>query len=74
VKNVTCASVSDSASPLSQGERIEVRGFSQGYRTGDETLTLPSPKPTPLPSLALARPSLPAGEKRERRNDCGTDA
>ena len=31
------------------------------------TLTLPSPKPTLLPSLALARPSLPAGERRERR-------
>jgi hypothetical protein len=32
-----------------------------------DTLTLPSPKPTLLPSLALARPSLPAGERMKRR-------
>jgi len=44
-------------------ERIKVRGSTLVLTS--RTLTLPSPKPTPLPSLTLARPSLPAGERRE---------
>ena len=61
--------------PLVQGERMacravalrrrEVRGSKTVRALKSQIFTLPSPKPTPLPSLALARPSLPKGEKGE---------
>ena len=56
------------ASPLAEGERIEVRGeHPQRQSASNYPSPSPSPKPTPLPSLALARPSLPRGERRARR-------
>jgi arylsulfatase A-like enzyme len=61
--------VNGSASPLTEGERMEVRGSTTFIAENTGTLTQPSPKPTPLPSLALARPSLPEGERGETRTN-----
>jgi hypothetical protein len=56
------------ASPLAEGERIEVRGeHPQRQSASNYSSPSPSPKPTPWPSLALTRPSLPKGEKRGGR-------
>src|SRR5205823_15052239 len=43
MSNAASESANASASPLCEGERIEVRGFSRCYRKVGETLTLPSP-------------------------------
>jgi predicted AlkP superfamily pyrophosphatase or phosphodiesterase len=63
--------VNRDASPLVEGERTKVRGSTTASIEKEETLTLPSPKPTLLPSLALGRPSLPQGERRERATSSG---
>src|SRR5438067_1060129 len=43
VSNAPSANANDSASPLEEGERIEVRGFPTRHRRFQTTLTLPSP-------------------------------
>jgi hypothetical protein len=43
MSNSAPLSVNDSASPLTKGERIEVRGFARRVARRLGTLTLPSP-------------------------------
>jgi len=43
MSNAAFACWNNSASPLTEGERIEVRGFPTSYLEAAETLTLPSP-------------------------------